>query len=224
MQHYPLFLNLAAADILIVGAGSVGRRKLAGLLPCAPRSVTLVDPALSPAAMHDLKARGPVICRARGFVPRDIRGKSLVFAAAGSREVNALVAALCRGKAIFCNVADAPEQSDFFVPAQCARGGITLAVSTGGQSPALAKRLREELEVWLGTRYADLVTLLGRLRPHLLALDLPTEKNTEIFQSMVNSPLAELLEKGRRAAAETLLLEQLPKALHASIGDLLHGL
>ena len=223
MQHYPLFLNLTAKDILVVGAGAVGRRKIASLLPCSPRSVTVVDPGLSPADAREFAASGPVRCLPRAFAPDDLTGKALIFAAAGKREVNALVAALCRERGIFCNIADAPEESDFFVPAHATSEGITLAVSTGGQSPALARRLRAELEAWLGTRYAGLFTVLSRLRPLVLGLGLPTEENSALFRALVNSPLADLLEKRQRAAAEALLAESLPQALHARIGELLHG-
>jgi precorrin-2 dehydrogenase/sirohydrochlorin ferrochelatase len=223
MQHYPVFLKLSAKDILIIGAGSVGQRKAASLLPCSPRMITIIDPALSPAAIEKLTASGSFDCQARAFAPKDVEGKDLVFAAAGRREVNELAAVLCREQGILCNIADSPDESDFYVPAHFTRHDITLAVSTGGQSPALAKLLRKELEAWLGTRYAGLAAVLGRLRPLLLALDLPTRHNSELLRALVHSPLAELLENRRLAAAEALLLEQLPASLHSSIGDLLHG-
>ncbi|MDR2488836.1 MAG: bifunctional precorrin-2 dehydrogenase/sirohydrochlorin ferrochelatase [Desulfovibrio sp.] len=223
MQHYPLFLDLSGKNILIIGAGAVGQRKSASLIPCAPRTITIIDPELSSAAIQKLTASGPVICHARAFAPDDVHGKDLVFAATDRRDVNARVAALCRERGIFCNVADAPAESDFFVPAHFTSNGITLAVSTGGQSPALAGRLRAELEEWVGTRYSGLAALLGRLRPLLLALGLPTEENADIFRILVQSPLAELLESRQLEAIEALLLEQLPKPLHASIGELLHG-
>ena len=223
MQHYPLFLNLAKKDVLVVGAGAVGRRKVASLLSCSPRAVVVVDPGLTPAVARELAASGAVRCHARKFMPEDVAGKALVFAATGNREVNALVAELCRERKIFCNIADAPDKSDFFVPARVEIQGITLAVSTGGHSPALARRLRAELEAWLGTRYAGLLTVLSRLRPLVIALGLPAAENGEIFRSLVDSPLAELLETGRRAEAETLLAERLPKPLHSHMGELLHG-
>ncbi len=223
MQHYPLFLDLTAKDILVIGAGSVGRRKIASLLPCSPRAVTVVDPDLSPAGMRELSESGPVRCHARAFAPEDLDGKALVFAATGSREANSLVATLCRERGVFCNIADAPAESDFFVPAHFTSEGITLALSTGGQSPALAKRLRMELEAWMGKRYAGLFTVLGRLRPLVLELGLPTEENSELFRALVRSPLAELLESRQHAAAEALLAERLPKQLHARMGELLHG-
>lgn len=215
-------MDLTAREVLVVGAGSVGRRKAASLLACAPRGLDLVDPGLSPALCGELEASGRVRCHARAFEPGDLAGKFLVFAATDKREVNALVATLCREQGILCNIADAPAHSDFFVPAHFTSQGITVAVSTGGHSPALAKRLRAELEAWVGKRYTGLLLLLGRLRPLLLDLCLPSEENSEMFRALVRSPLAELLETRQHDEAAALLERLLPAPLHSRIGELLH--
>ena len=224
MRYYPLFLDLAARDVLVVGAGEVGQRKIASLLTCSPQRIVVVDPSLTAEAAGQLEGRGSVFCHARAFEARDIAGKALVFAATASREVNALVAALCEEQGVLCNIADAPDSSSFFVPAHFSQGEITVALSTGGHSPALARRLREELEAWLGNRYSGLVVVLGRLRPLLLQLGLPTKDNTVLFRALVNSALAEHLEKNDRDAAMTLLTHHLPEPLHPRMGELLHGL
>ena len=224
MQHYPLFINLTAKDALVVGAGAVGRRKIASLLRCSPRGITVIDPDISPADIRALAASGPVSCHARTFVPADLEGKFLVFAATGDRKTNALVAALCGERNILCNIADAPLESDFFVPAHFTSGGATVAVSTGGLSPALAAHLSSELEAWVGKRYAGLLTVLGRLRPLVLHLGLSTKENTAIFRALVYSPLANYLEQEQRDAAAALLAELLPEPLHPHMRELLHGL
>ena len=133
------------------------------------------------------------------------------------------MAALCHERGVLCNIADAPAESDFFVPAHFTTEGITIALSTGGQSPALARQLRRELEAWVGNRYAALLTLLGRLRPLMLSLELPTEDTREIFRSLVQSPLAEMLTNRQRVAAKAILVEHLPKRLHPHMEELLHG-
>ena len=223
MQHYPLFLNLTSKDVLVIGAGKVGRRKIASLLRCSPRELTVIDPGLSPTDMEELAVSGPVRCRARAFLPEDLDGKTLVFAATGDRETNARVAALCGGRNILCNIADAPSESDFFVPAHFSSGDATVAVSTGGLSPALARHLSSELEAWMGKRYAGLLTVLGRLRPKMLEMGLPTRENTTLFRAVVYSPLAELLERRRVDAAAALLTALLPELLHPYIRELLDG-
>ncbi len=225
MSLYPLFLDLRHKDVLVTGAGEVGQRKATSLAEASPRSITIVDPAPPAAALSRLMDALPglIAYHARGFQPEDISGKALVFAATPLREVNALVAALCREAGVLCNIADAPEESDFFVPAHFRNGDITVAVSTGG-SPALARRIRAELEAWMGNRYAALAQLLRKLRPLVLESGLPTAENTRLFRALVSSPLAERLAANDSTAVSALLTELLPPALHARMGELLHDL
>ncbi len=224
MSYYPLFLDLAGAAVLVVGAGAVGRRKIASLLKAAPHSVTVLDPFLDNDAARELEACGPVVCLARGFDPADLPGKTLVFAATGNPEVNALITGLCRANGILCNSATGPDTGSFIVPAHFSNGDILVALSTGGQSPALARKLREDLEAWLGKRYTPLLSVLGRLRPLLLELGLSSDENSAVFRSLARSALADLLERGELAEAEALLADHLPHPLHARVGELLHEL
>ncbi len=223
MNHYPLFLSLRGKDTLVVGAGTVGRRKIASLLAARPRSVMVLDPELNCAQMASLGPQELLHCHARAFLPGDVAGKFLVFAATGSREVNAGVARACAEQGILCNSADAPEEGSFIVPAHFSKQGVSVAVSTGGHSPALARLLREEIEAFVGTRYSRLLTLLGRLRPLLLELGLPSNENAVLFRALARSPLAGQLEAGERAAAEDTLAALLPEPLHDRVGELLHG-
>lgn len=224
MPYYPLFLDLTQADLLVVGAGTVGRRKIASLLRAAPRALTVVDPLLDDDTARELESSGSVICHARPFIPADLAGKTLVFAAAGNPDTNARIAELCRRDGIFCNCITAPDTGSFIVPAHFASGEITVALSTGGHSPALAKKLREELEAWVGKRYTPLLAVLARLRPLLLELGLPSDENSAVFRSITHSALADLLEQGRRAEAGALLARLLPNPLHTRVGELLHEL
>jgi len=224
MPYYPLFLDLAQTDVLVVGAGDVGRRKIASLLKALPRSVTVLDPSLDAASMKELREWGSLDVRARAFSPDDIEGKHLVFAATNSPDVNALVSGLCASRGVLCNSATAPSAGGFIVPAHFTRDGITVAVSTEGQSPALARLLREELEAWVGKRYSSLLVVLGRLRPLVLALGLPTSDNTALFRVLVRSSLAGYLEKNEHAEAATLLEQLLPEPLRPRVGDILDGL
>ena len=224
MQYYPLFLDLRGQRVLVVGAGAVGTRKVLSLLPCAPERITVVDPAPAGPPLAEAAAQGTIVYCQRGFLPGDIAGNHLVFAASGNAAVNALVADLCRAGGILCNSADAPEASSFVVPAHFQRGPITIALSTGGASPALARRLRGEMEEWLGDRFTGLAILLGRLRPLVLSFSMPTQDNTRLFRALVHSSLGEALAQGDHAAAEQILRELLPKALHPHMGELLHEL
>ncbi len=281
MRYYPLFLDLTDKEVLVVGAGAVGRRKLATLATVPLRGITVIDPAgLDLAPMHALDedfpasvaVKGPGdknftltaknqtqdsafltpeayfstlnadsftlapeslrleenACRLtileRAFQPQDLEGKSLVFAATADAAVNTAIAALCAAQNIWCNNASGPEDSDFFVPALAHTGDLTVAIGTGGKSPALARKLRKDLEAWLGNRYTPFLRVMGRLRPRLLALELPTPTNTTLLRALTDSPLAGYLEEKDRPGARRLLESLLPEQLHPGIEELLYDL
>jgi precorrin-2 dehydrogenase/sirohydrochlorin ferrochelatase len=223
MTFYPLFVDLYGKNILVAGAGSVGQRKIAGLGSADPRCIMVVDPCLSPERALELKQLAPVDCHARVFAPEDVHGKFLVFAATNDRAMNAEIAALCREQGILCNSADAPDEGNFIVPAHFMNNGITVALSTSGHSPALARILREDLEAFVGKRYTHLLQVLSRLRPLLFNLELPTQENTALFRALAHSPLAGQLECGDRAGAEATLSRLLPEPLLCRVGEILHG-
>jgi precorrin-2 dehydrogenase/sirohydrochlorin ferrochelatase len=223
MTFYPLFVDLHGKNILVAGAGSVGQRKIAGLGAADPHCIMVVDPSLSAEHVAELKKLGPVDCHVRAFAPEDLHGKFLVFAATSDRAVNAEIAGLCLERGILCNSADAPDGGSFIVPAHFTNNGITVAISTGGHSPALARMLREDIETFVGKRYTRLLQVLRRLRPLLFNLGLPTRENTAVFRALAHSPLAEQLERGDRVAAEATLSSLLPEPLLDRVGEILHG-
>lgn len=247
MRHYPLFLDLRTVRCLVVGAGAVGRRKIASLLACEPLEVLVIDPALdlelaegaatrgagaastaTPAAPDEGEAafwQHPRLrCLQRTVEEDDLDGRGLVFAATGDRTTNAALAAACARRGIWCNVADAPDESTFLVPASLKQGRVELALSTGGASPALTRWLREELEQWLETRFAPLAEVLARLRPLVLALGRETGHNTALFRALVRSELPQALATRDSTRCRELLRLHLPEELHCRITELLHGL
>ena len=223
MTFYPLFLDLHGKNILVAGAGSVGQRKIAGLGSTEPRCIMVVDPCLHAERIAELEKLGPVDCHARAFASEDLQGKSLVFAATNDRAVNAEIADLCVKQGILCNSADAPDEGSFIVPAHFTNNGITVALSTDGHSPALARILREDIEAFVGKRHSHLLQVLSRLRPLLLNLGLPTQENTALLRALAHSPLAGQLECGDRAGAEATLSNLLPEPLLSHVGEILHG-
>ena len=220
-RYYPLFLDLGRVKCLVVGAGAVGRRKIGALLESGVRELVVLDPE-HPASGF-LPEHPALVFEARRFVPEDLAGCALVFAASGDREVNAAVAAACAERGIFCNCADAPLEGTCIVPATARAGGMALALSTGGASPAYARHLREELEGWLHEK-APLAVLLGRIRPRLLALDGDTMQNTILFRALVQSGLGAALAAGDGKRCEELLAAALPEDLHPWIAEFLDGL
>lgn len=224
MRLYPVFLSLRSCRVLVVGAGRVGMRKITSLCEAEAGDVLVLDPGLTPDGLARLNAIPAVSAYARRAEERDISGRQLVFATTDDAVENKRIAALCRAEHIWCNVADDPQAGSFHVPAKAVTGELTLAVSTGGVSPALAKRIRTEGATWLRETYGPLATVMGRLRPLVLAQDQDTEENSVLFRNVVQSRLGVLLRQGNRAEAAGLLRALLPVALQGHVEELLHGL
>jgi precorrin-2 dehydrogenase / sirohydrochlorin ferrochelatase len=224
MRYFPVFLDLSGKRCLVVGAGGVGRRKLAALTACDPEEVLVLDVAGPPASIQDLLEQPGIRFESREFRPGDLEGRFLAFVATGDRNANQTVAALCREQGILCNVVDDPEVCDFISPSSFNKGELSLAVSTGGASPALARQVRREIEEFLGDRYDGLLKLLSRLRPLVLALELPQPANAALFKSLVESSLGEALVQGDMEQARVLLIRDLPPELQQYIPELLDGL
>lgn len=223
---YPLFLSLEGKHCLLAGLGEVGRRKLSGLLCCAPASVLVLDTSAAAATSPDavaLLAHDRVCFENRACTPEDVRGRALVFAATGDARENAGIAALCREAAVPCNCVSAPELGSFLVPAVARRDDLAVALSTGGASPALARRWRGELEVWLAPR-ARMACLMGRLRPLVLALNRETGQNAQLFRRLAASPLQQWLGEGDFQRCRQWLLAELPPVLHVHLAELLDDL
>lgn len=222
-MYYPLFLDLRHVRCLIVGAGGVGQRKAGAVLEAGPLELLVLDPALPLDAWATWRGHPALRLERRAFAAADLDGRQLVFACTPDRAENSRIAALCAPRGIWCNVADAPQEGNCHVPACARSGGMTAALSTGGDSPAWARVVREELEGWLAPR-AAMGTLLGRLRPHVLALGQDTVQNTELFRTLARSPLPTLLGAGDKAGCEALLRRLLPESLHTIIAEMLHEL
>jgi precorrin-2 dehydrogenase/sirohydrochlorin ferrochelatase len=191
---FPVFLNLTGRQCAVIGGGPVGRRKAAALLQ-AGALVRLVC----------LEARPPEQ-RAPGldwfqepYQARHLDGVSLVFAAA-TADVNQAVAADARHRAIWINVAHEPHLGDFFVPAAIHRGDFTLAISTGGAAPALARNVRSMLEYQFDVTFAEWVAVLGELRPLVLTrIADPDKRRTLLRQFCKWEWLDALRMEGRHA-------------------------
>lgn len=226
MRRYPIFLDLAGKHCLVVGVGEVGRRKLETMLECTPEQVLVLDPYADPNApeLAQLLAHPAARFEARSFDEQDLDNRFLVVAASGDAAVNERVTLLCRTRGILVNRIDAPDDGDFIVPANIALGDLQLAVSTSGQSPALARRIRQDLQAYLGLRYETFLVIMGRLRPLILAMGKDSRCNSRLFRSLVNSSLPDACSAGDLEAVARVLHELLPVELHPRIEEILYGL
>ncbi len=167
MGFYPLLLELAGRACLVLGGGAVAERKVEGLL-AAGATVTVVSPDLTP-ALTALREAGRLVHVARAYEAGDLAGAALVFSALDDRAATAAVAAEARGRGAWLNAADDPAHCTFILPAVVRRGALTVAVASGGATPALTRTLREHLESVLGAEWATLAELAARARRDLRA-------------------------------------------------------
>ena len=144
MIYYPIFVDLRDRPVLVAGAGPVALRKARGLIEAGAK-VTIV----APEALAEIAALGAKLILRR-YRATDLRGKFLVLAATNDRKVNASIAAQAKKLGILVNVADAPEECDFLVPARVRDGSLQIAISTGGENPRVAKAMRKSMESLLG--------------------------------------------------------------------------
>ncbi|MGH9545307.1 MAG: precorrin-2 dehydrogenase/sirohydrochlorin ferrochelatase family protein [Terriglobales bacterium] len=184
MTLFPMFMKLEGRSCLVVGAGAVGEPKIRSLLE-AGASVRVV--ALHAAASVAEAAQAAAITwEAREFNSADLDGTFLVIAATSSRDVNARIFDEARRRNILCNVVDDPEHCDFYYPAVVRRGDLQLAVSTNGHSPALAQRIRRELEIQFGPEYGEWLEELGRARQRLFASKIGPEERRQLLHQLAS--------------------------------------
>ena len=165
MGFYPIVLDLADRPCLVVGGGPVGARKVEGLLAAGAR-VTVVSPTVTRRLQAWVDA-GAIDWVAREFDAGDVAGHVLVMAATGDAAVNGAVAEGARSCGVWVNAADDPAHCDFFLPSVLRRGELTVAVSTGGTCPALARAIREELETYFTDDYRMLARTAAETRREL---------------------------------------------------------
>lgn len=225
MRYYPLFINLERMHCLVVGGGGVGCRKARSLAEAGACSVLVVDTAEASEDMETVCTSCGNVCFARReFVVEDLDGINLAFACTSDSVVNGKIAQQCERRGILCNIADQPDRGHFIVPGSVRRGDLCIAVSTAGKSPAMARRVRAEIDGLIGDEYGLVLALMGRLRPRMLDLGLETRQNTDVFRSLVFSELADALKVRDKTAARGILMDILPDTLHNNIPELLDGL
>jgi precorrin-2 dehydrogenase / sirohydrochlorin ferrochelatase len=181
MSLFPMFLKLDGRKCLVVGAGKIGESKIRSLL-IAHADVRVVAP-IATAAVAGWARAGVISWESREFQASDLDAAYLVVAATSSLEVNDEVYRQSQNRQILCNVVDDPARCDFYYPAVVRRGALQVAISTEGQSPALAQRLRRELERQLQPVYAGWLEWLGTARKKLFAAPVdPEQRRTQLHK------------------------------------------
>ena len=181
---FPMFLKLTDRQCVVVGAGKVGEPKIGGLLETGARIHVVAREATD--VVREWARAGRIDLELRAFAPHDLDGAFLAVVATSSRTLNEFVYREAQRRGVLCNVVDVPEYCDFFYPAVVKRGDLQIAISTAGQSPSLAQRLRQQLEQQFGPGYAAWVAELGETRRLILASDLDPERKRELLHSLAS--------------------------------------
>jgi siroheme synthase-like protein len=193
-QLFPAFLKLEGRRCLVVGAGRIAEEKIPGLLQ-AGADVKVVAPVAT-AAVKEWADSGRVVWQQRNFEVADLEGIALVVAATGIPQVNASVFRESRQRNILCNSVDDPANCDFYYPAVVRRGALQIAISTSGLSPALAQRIRQELEEQFGPEYAAWVEQLGQAREQLFIQEIEPEHRRRILHRLASREAQAVAREG----------------------------
>jgi len=181
---FPMFLKMEGRPCLVVGAGRVGEPKIGGLLETGAR-IRVVALDASPTVREWARA-GKIDLEIRAFLAEDMDGAFLAIVATNSRSLNERVYHEAQRRGVLCNVVDVPDLCDFFYPSIVRRGDLQIAISTAGQSPSLAQKIRQQLEKQFGPAYAAWVAELGETRRLILASDLDKERKLDLLHSLAS--------------------------------------
>ena len=200
-------IGLQSQQSVVVGGGCVAARKVEGLLT-ADAQVRVISPVIYP-DLQKLVDSGAISHTRRTYQDGDLVGAFLVIAATDDPTVNHAVWVEGTKRGCLVNVVDDPEHSTFILPAILYRGEMSVAISTGGGSPALARRLRERLEGIIGPEYGILTGLMAELRPEIKANFSPGKARLQAALRVVDSNILHIIQHQGRDAALTYAREQL---------------
>ena len=202
MKYYPVCLDVKQRNCLVVGGGSVGFRKALGLEKCGAR-VRVVSPEFSP-QFNAHQSRG-IQLQSRAYQTSDLEGTFLVFAATDNADLNREVMDDAKARGVLCCLADRPECSDFILPAVVEQGDLVLSVSTSGASPALARKIKQDISRMFGPEYAVFLKLMKQIRQRLLAEGHDPSGHRQVFTTLAGSDIPELIRSGNIQQIDSIL-------------------
>jgi precorrin-2 dehydrogenase/sirohydrochlorin ferrochelatase len=206
IPYYPAFLDLCRKRVVVVGGGAIATGKVRGLIPCGAEPLVVIAPVAS-GEIRDAAAAGRVEWLAREYRDGDLEGADVAFAATDDRALNATVAREARRRGVPVLAVDDVPNCDFIAPAIVRRGDLVVAISTGGHSPAFARRVREHLDADLPAHWGDLLKVVGSARERLG----PARARVTPRQwlAAIDDELEDLVRQGELSDAEQLLLDRL---------------
>lgn len=210
MQYLPIFLNVRAQNCLIVGGGEVAYRK-AVLLDKSGARLRVVAPDINE-TLQTLVITGAGELHRRPFVEADLDGVFLVVAATDDEEVNTAVSIAAKARGLPVNVVDKPSLCSFIVPSIVDRSPVVIAISSGGTSPVLTRKLKEKIEVLVPAAYGRLALLLGKYRGRVKSVIAEGKRRTRFWEALLSGPLSEMVFAGKEEDGKRYIEQHLALA------------
>ena len=216
MQNYPIFINIKDKPCLVVGGGEVAARKIR-LQLLAGAKITVIAPQLGPTVTNEMQDQIQYI--QREFIETDIQGFRLITAATDDAKVNRRVSELAQAINVPVNIVDQPELCSFITPSIIDRDPVTIAISTGGGAPVLARMLRSKLEAFIPATYGNLATSMQSMRDKVKQRFVEENERRVFWESIVQGPIAELFFSGKVKQAQKAIEVEIDQYNPSTIGD-----
>ena len=213
MKYFPLFLDLKGRKILVVGNGFETVEKVAQMIETGA-DVHCISEELLPEILK-MAEKGEIYYRQKRFEEKDLDGVWLVIGTSGDKALNAEIARSAEERNVFYNIVDVKNLCAFIFPALVRRGDLTIAISTSGNSPALAQKVKREINQTIGKEYTALNQLLGESRSKILDKIKDKEVRRKIFHDLVESDLLDLIADEKQHLAE----QKMNEIIDAAIGN-----
>ena len=204
-KYYPVNLDMTNRRCVIIGGGDVAERKAERLIECGAQ-VTIVSPLLTPLLEERKKAR-QIVHVDRDYEEKTLHGAFMVIGATDRNEINAQISQDALSLGILVNIVDDPDKCNFILPSLVQQGDLSIAISTGGKSPALAKKLREDMQQQYGPEYQVLLRIMGSLRKKVLTQSDAPEDNKALFVDLVHSDILQAIRDGNRDLVNKIIYE-----------------
>lgn len=202
-KYYPVSLDMTNKRCVIIGGGEVAERKAERLIECGAQ-VVIVSRSLTP-LLEDRKKARKIEHIDTDYEKKTLRGAFMVIGATDRDDVNARVSQDALSLGILVNIVDDPDRCNFILPSLLQQGDLSIAVSTGGKSPALARKIREELQQQYGPEYESLLGIMGSLRKKVLAQGHASEANKAVFVDLVHSDMLQAIRDGNRDRVKKII-------------------
>jgi len=193
ISYFPIYLEIKGKKVLVVGGGIVAQRKIESLLETGALIVVVSIKVTNQIRQFEKEGRIKII--GRQYEESFLENVFMVIAATDNAELNHRVSKDAREKGLLINAVDQPQDCNFIFPSVMKRGDLTLAISTSGKSPALARKIREQLEQEFGQEYEVLLKIMGNLRKEILSWKLPQDRNKGLFNQLIEGSLLEAARK-----------------------------